>query len=165
MSRGPLVQVVLVVCGVLAVLVMWDERKHEAALVWACCWLLVPGWARWPMVALTATAVLITTRAVRAGRGQRRTARGAEHEQELEVLLACVQREQWTTIATVPARLRAYANAARLLSTGDLIVRFPRRPRNPGRAPRSCGGSWTMRTAPPSPQASPPTPGWREAAP
>jgi hypothetical protein len=51
MSRGPLVQVVLVVCGVLPVVVCWDERKHDAARVWAagwtaCCWLLVPGWAR-----------------------------------------------------------------------------------------------------------------------
>src|SRR5438876_10050806 len=112
MSRGPLVQVVLVVCGVLAVLVMWDERKHEAALVWAagwtaCCWLLVPGWARWPMLALTAMALLVTTNAFRHDRARRRAASCAEQERELELLLARAQREQWTTIATVRARVRA----------------------------------------------------------
>ena len=30
MTGGPLVQVALVVCGATGVLVMWDERKHEA---------------------------------------------------------------------------------------------------------------------------------------
>ena len=141
MSRGPLVQVVLVVCGVLAVLVMWDERKHEAALVWAagwtaCCWLLAPpGWARWPMLGLTATALLVTTRAVRHGRAQRQAAHRTERERELELLLACAQREQWTTISTVPSRLRAYANAARLLGAHDLDRLLPPPPAEPRPGP------------------------------
>jgi hypothetical protein len=140
MTRGPLVQVVLVVCGLLAVLVMWDERKHEAALVWtggwtACCWLLVPGWARWPMLALTAIALLVTTNAVRHGRARRGAASRAEQERELDLLLARAQREQWTTIATVPARLRAYANAARLLAAGDLDRPLPPPPSEPRPGP------------------------------
>jgi hypothetical protein len=141
MSRGPLVQVVLVVCGVLAVLVMWDERKHEAALVWAtgwtaACWLLAPaGWARWPMLAITATALLVTTQAVRHGRAQRHAAHRAQQERELELLLACAQREQLTTIATVPARLRAYANAARLLAAHDLDRPLPPPPAEPRPGP------------------------------
>ena len=141
MSRGPLVQVVLVVCGLLAVLVMWDERKHQAALVWAagwtaCCWLLAaPGWARWPMLTLTATALLVTARAVRRGRAHRHAAGLAEHERELELLLACAQREQWTTICAVPARLRAYASAARLLAAHDLDRALPPPPSEPRPGP------------------------------
>ena len=140
MSKGPLVQVVLVVCGVLPVVVCWDERKHEAALVWAAgwtaaCWLILPGWARWPMLAITATALLITTRTVRAGRAERRAARGAEREGELEVLLACAGREQLTTIETVPARLRAYASAARLLAAHDLDRPLPPPPSEPRPGP------------------------------
>ena len=140
MSRGPLVQVVLVVCGVLAVLVMWDVRKHEAALVWAtgwtaACWLLVPGWARWPMLALSATALLVTTQAVRHGRARRHAVHRAQQERELELLLACAQREQLTTIETVPARLRAYANAARLLGAHDLDRLLPPPPAEPRPGP------------------------------
>lgn len=141
MSRWPLVQVVLVVCGVLAVLVMWDERKHEAALVWAtgwtaACWLLAPpGWARWPMLGLTATALLVTTRALGHGRAQRHAAHRTERERALELLLACAQREQLTTIETVPARLRAYANAARLLGAHDLDRLLPPPPPEPRPGP------------------------------
>ena len=141
MSRGPLVQLVLVVCGVLAVLVMWDERKHEAALVWAagwtaCCWLLArPGWARWPMLGLTATALLVTTQAVRHCRAQRHAAHRTEQERQLELLLASAQRELWTTISTVPGRLRAYANAARLLAAGDLDRPLPPPPAEPRPGP------------------------------
>ena len=171
MSRGPLVQVVLVVCGVLAVLVMWDERKHEAALVWAagwtaCCWLLAPpGWARWPMLALTATALLVTTRAVRHGRAQRHAAHRTEQERELELLLACAQREQLDHDRNGPSpasRVRERRPTAR--RTRSRPSRFPRRPRNHGRAPASSGGGWTTLTAPPSRRASPPTPGWRNPA-
>ena len=141
MSRGPLVQLVLVVCGVLAVLVMWDERKHEAALVWAAgwtaaCWLLAPpGWARWPMLGLTAIALLVTTQAVRHGRARRHAVHRAQQERELELLLACAQREQLTTIETVPARLRAYANAARLLDAHDLDRLLPPPPPEPRPGP------------------------------
>ncbi|MBV9198049.1 MAG: hypothetical protein JO168_28295 [Solirubrobacterales bacterium] len=141
MSRGPLVQVVLVGCGALALLVMWDERKHEAALVWAagwtaCCWLLVPGWARWPMLALTATALLrVTARAVQRSRAQRHAAGLADHERKVELLLACAQREQWTTIQTLPARLRAYAQAARVLATRDLDRLLPPPPAEPRPGP------------------------------
>jgi hypothetical protein len=129
MSRGPLVQVVLVVCGALAVLVMWDERKHEPALLYAagwtaCCWLLVPGWARCPMLALTTGALLVTTRAVRRGRAQRHAAHRVERERKLDLSLACAQREQLTTIEAVPARLRAYAQASRLLAANDLEERL-----------------------------------------
>jgi hypothetical protein len=139
-SRGPLVQVVLVVCGVLPILVCWDEQKHEAALVWAagwtaCCWLLVPGWARWPMLALTASALLITTRAVRRGRAQRHAAQRVERERELDLLLACAQREQLTTIETVPARLGAYAHASRLLAANDLDRLLPPPPSEPRPGP------------------------------
>lgn len=133
-------QVVLVVCGVLPVVVCWDERKHEAALVWAAgwtaaCWLILPGWACWPMLAITATALLITTRAIRAGRAERRAARSAEHEGELEVLLACAGRELLTTIETVPGRLRAYASAARLLAAHDLDRPLPPPPSEPRPGP------------------------------
>jgi hypothetical protein len=140
MSRGPLVQVVLVVCGVLPIVVCWDERKHEAALVWAagwtaCCWLLVPGWARWPMLALTAAALLVTAQAVRRGRAQRHATRCVARERELDQLLACAQREQLTTIETVPARLRAYAHASRLLAAGDLDRLLPPPPSEPRPGP------------------------------
>ena len=140
MTRGPLVQVVLVVCGVLPVLVCWDERKHEASLVWAagwtaCCWLFVGGWARRPMLALTAGALLVTARAVRRGRARRRAAHRVERERELDLLLACAQREQLTTIETVPARLRAYAQASRLLEAGGLARLLPPPPAEPRPGP------------------------------
>jgi hypothetical protein len=140
LTRGPLVQVVLVVCGVLPMLVCWDERKHEAALVWAagwtaCCWLLVGGWARWPMLALTAGALLVIARAVGRGRAQRDAADRVERERELDLFLACAQREQLTTIETVPARLRAYAHASRLLAAGDLDRPLPPPPSKPRPGP------------------------------
>jgi hypothetical protein len=140
LTRGPLVQVVLVVCGVLPIMVCWDERKHEAALVWAagwtaCCWLLVFGWARWPMLALAAGALLVSARAVRRGRGQRDAAHRVERERELDLLLACAQREQLTTIETVPARLRAYARASRLLAAHDLERLLPPPPSEPRPGP------------------------------
>jgi len=137
MSRGPLVQVVLVVCGLLAVVVMWDERKHQAALVWAagwtaCCWLLAPaGWARWAPLALSVLALLVTTCAVRRSRAQRRAGRHTDLERQLELLLAPAEREQSTTIATVAARLRAHADAARLLAAHDLDRPLPAPPAEP----------------------------------
>lgn len=140
MSRGSLVQVVLVVCGGLVVIAMWDERKHEAALTWAAGWtasgwLLVPGWARWPMLGLTVTAVLVTISARRRGSAQRHAARRAEQEREVELLLACAQREQWTTISTVPARLHAYATAAQLLAAHRLDRPLPAPPAEPRPGP------------------------------
>lgn len=140
MSRGPLVQIVLVVCGLPAVLVMWDERMHKSALVWAaawtaCCWFLVPGWAVWPMLAVIATALLVTANAVRRGRRQRHAAHRVEQERQLELLLTRAEQEHLTTIETVPARLGAYANAARLLAASGLDRPLPPPPSEPRPGP------------------------------
>jgi hypothetical protein len=129
-TGGTLAQVVLTLQGLLAVGVMWGERKHEAALVFAtawtaACWLAAPGWARWPTLALTAIALLVTATAY----GQRRrTAQRAERERELDRLLDQAGRELWTTTAVLPLRLQSYAQAARLIAADSSDLGAPPAP-------------------------------------
>ena len=116
---APATQAVLLISGLLPVLVMWDRRQHAAALLSAtavtvCCWRISPGWAGEAMLGVTAIAVILCARSF-AGHG-RGAGRRAVRARQIELLAERAQREQWTTIAVLPARLRAYSALTELLA-------------------------------------------------